>query len=121
MLYYSGHAAARALHLGKTPSSLLELERLVRGSASNMRVLLLDACGAGALTRLKGGSPAPPHSLQHDESLEGEGVAILVASSAHEDAQESDALHGSIFMHHFVSGLMGAADRVPEAAGSRVG
>jgi uncharacterized caspase-like protein len=35
----------------------------------------------------------------------------LTASSANEDAQESDEIKGSFFTHALVSGLMGAADR----------
>jgi hypothetical protein len=37
-------------------------------------------------------------------------LVLLSASSANEDAQESDALRGSFFTHHFVSALLGAAD-----------
>ena len=36
---------------------------------------------------------------------------LLTSSSADEDAQESDALAGSYFSHHLVSGLRGSADR----------
>jgi len=43
--------------------------------------------------------------------LPGQGLAFLTASSANEDAQESDELRGSFFTHHFVSGLLGAADQ----------
>ncbi|HMI92034.1 MAG TPA: caspase family protein [Polyangiales bacterium] len=109
-VYYSGHADRRALHLGDSQLSLLELEQLVRGSAAHFRMLLVDACGSGALTRSKGGSPAPGFPVQLGETLDGQGVAFLTSSSASEDAQESDELGGSFFTHHFISGLMGAAD-----------
>ena len=109
-VYYSGHADRRALHLGASTLPLLELEQLVRGSAAHFRVLLVDACGSGALTRAKGGSPAPGFSVQLGERLDGQGVAFMTSSSASEDAQESDELGGSFFTHHFVSGLLGAAD-----------
>jgi hypothetical protein len=109
-VYYSGHADRQALHLGKTRLPLVELEQLVRGSAANFRVLLVDACGSGALTRLKGGHPAPPFPIRVGETLDGEGVAFVSSSAASEDAQESDELRGSFFTHYFVSGLMGAAD-----------
>ena len=109
-VYYSGHADRRALHLGSTQLPLVELEQLVRGSAADFRILLVDACSSGALTRLKGGVPAPPFPVRMGETLDGQGVAFLSSSSASEDAQESDALGGSFFTHYFVSGLMGAAD-----------
>lgn len=109
-VYYSGHADKNALHLGASRLPLVELEQLVRGSAAHFRVLLLDACGSGAITRQKGGSPAPPFAVQLGETLDGQGVAFMTSSAASEDAQESDELGGSFFTHYFVSGLMGAAD-----------
>ena len=109
-VYYSGHADRRALHLGESKLPLLEIEQLVRGSAAHFRVLLIDACGSGALTRVKGGSAAPAFPVQSGATLDGQGVAFMTSSSASEDAQESDELGGSFFTHHFISGLLGAAD-----------
>jgi hypothetical protein len=111
-VYYSGHADSQALHLGATALALPELVQLVRGSAATFRLLVLDACRSGALTRLKGGSVVAPFALDAGESaaFRGEGMAFLTASAADEDAQESDELRGSFFTHAFVSGLLGAAD-----------
>lgn len=109
-VYYSGHADGTALHLGSTRFDLVELEQLVRGSASQFRVLLVDACRSGALARIKGGTDAPPFAVHFGEQLEGQGVAFLTSSAQKEDAQESDELGGSFFTHYFVSGLRGAAD-----------
>ncbi len=108
-VYYSGHADARALHLGTSRLELRELAQLVRGSAAQVRLLVLDACRSGTLTRVKGGKIVPPFALA-DSALRGEGLAFLTASSEHEDAQESDELRGSFFTHALVSGLLGAAD-----------
>jgi hypothetical protein len=110
LVYYSGHADARALHLGSTRLELLVLEQLVRSSAASFRVLVVDACRSGALTRVKGGSPMPAFAVRVDEQLSGEGVVFLTSSSANEDAQESDEIQGSFFTHYFRSGLLGAAD-----------
>ena len=109
-VYYSGHADADALHLGGKHLDTAHLERLVRGSSAQMRVLVLDACRSGALTRVKGGSRAGPMAVTFDERLTEHGVVFLTSSAANEDAQESDALKGSFFTHYFVSGLVGAAD-----------
>ncbi len=109
-VYYSGHADNDALHLGSSRLDLGELEQLVRGSAADFRVLLLDACRSGALTRVKGGTSAPPFPIRIGERLDGQGVVFLTSSSASEDAQESDDLRGSFFTHYFASGLMGAPD-----------
>ncbi len=110
-VYYSGHADASALHLGPDVLPIAELSQLVRGSAAKFRLLVVDACRSGALTRVKGGRIIPPFAITRDSSLPGEGLAFLTASSANEDAQESDEIKGSFFTHALVSGLMGAADR----------
>ncbi len=110
VVYYSGHADATGLHLGGSTLDLPELEQLVRGSAAGFRVLVLDACRSGALTRVKGGTPIPPFELRVSEKLPGEGAVFLASSSASEDSQESDELKGSFFTHALVSGLLGAAD-----------
>ena len=109
-VYYSGHADAAALHLGTTELELAELRGLVNGSAAQFRVLVLDACRSGAVTRVKGGRPVPAFSVALEQRLSGEGAVFLTSSAADEDAQESDELRGSFFTHYFVSGLLGAAD-----------
>ncbi len=110
IVYYSGHADAASLHLGATSFELPELEQLVRGSAANFRLLILDACRSGALTRVKGGTPIPPFDIRLGEKVAGEGAVFLTSSSASEDSQESDAIQGSFFTHALLSGLLGAAD-----------
>ena len=109
-LYYSGHADASSLHMGETRLALSELRELVQGSAASFRIAVLDACRSGSLTRRKGGKRVEPFALEAEEALPGEGLAFLTASSADEDAQESDALRASFFTHALVSGLLGAAD-----------
>lgn len=111
LVYYSGHADARALHLGDDELSLRQVEQLVTGSAAAFRVLVLDACRSGALTRVKGGRRGPPVAITLEDELAGEGTVFLTASAADEDAQESDAIRGSFFTHYLVSGLIGAADQ----------
>ena len=61
------------------------------------------------LTRVKGGHGAPLRDSDRRAPFE-QGLALLTSSAANEDAQESDALKGSFFTHHFVSALLGAAD-----------
>jgi hypothetical protein len=111
LVYYSGHGDADALHLGETRLALRELEALVRGSSAQIRILVIDSCRSGSVTRVKGGRPAPPLALPSGlHEAPGEGMIILTASTASEDAQESDLLAGSFFTHYLLSGLRGAAD-----------
>jgi hypothetical protein len=110
LVYYSGHGDADALHLGDTALPLRELEALVRGSPAAVRILVIDSCRSGSITRVKGGRPAPPLVLATTAPLLGEGMIVLTASTLSEDAQESDPLGGSFFTHYLLSGLRGAAD-----------
>jgi hypothetical protein len=110
-VFYSGHGDAEALHLRGTRLPLAELRDLVTGSPAGVRVLVLDACRAGAMTRVKGGRPGPAFRVDVDDRLDAEGVAILASSAAGEDSQESDQLGASFFTHYLASALIGAADR----------
>lgn len=110
-VYYSGHADNRDLHMGPDRLSIAEVSKLVRGSAADFRLLVLDACRSGTLTRSKGGQMIQPFEIPAPIELKGEGLAFLTASASDEVAQESDELRGSFFTHAFVSGLLGAADR----------
>jgi hypothetical protein len=109
-VFYSGHADADALHLGGSSLPVAELQQLVSAAPATFRLLAVDACRSGTLTRVKGGKPAPSFDIRADERMPGEGLVVLTASSASEDAQESDELKGSFFTHYFVSALRGAAD-----------
>jgi hypothetical protein len=108
--YYSGHADAQNLHLGGTEMPSEELSSLVRLSQAKLKVLLLDACRSGALTRVKGGRPVTPFQIGVQDMLSNEGYAVITSSGLGEDAQESETLRSSIFTHHFLGGLRGLAD-----------
>jgi hypothetical protein len=109
VVYVSSHAADGALHLGGTEFPLAELVDFVKAAPVRVGLLVLDACQSGRVTRLKGLTPAdtPPTRL---EASSVEGRVLLSSSGADEYAQESDALRGSYFTHHLVTGLRGAAD-----------
>jgi hypothetical protein len=111
LVFYSGHADAEALHLVGTRLGLSELRDLVTGSSAETRVLIVDSCRSGALTRVKGGRPVPSFDVHVEAPPAAQGLAILTSSAAGEDAQESDQLQASIFTHHLLSALLGAADR----------
>lgn len=110
-VYYSGHGSAEALHLSGTRLDTRELRELVSGSPAKQRVLVIDACRSGAITRVKGGRPAPGFQIAFDRPSAAEGVAILTSSAAGEDSQESDEYGASVFTHYLASAMLGAADR----------
>ena len=109
-VYYSGHAGPDALHLGSSELELARLRELLEQTPAKLRILVLDACRSGEITRVKGVVPAESFEFHAESKLETEGLAIITSAAAAEDAQESDRLRGGIFTHHFVNGLKGAAD-----------
>ena len=110
VVYYSGHADAERLHLGTSNLALAQLEQLVRGSPAAFRLLIVDACRSGALTRVKGGTVGDAFPIELGDTLAADGMVIWTASAASEQAQESDAIKGSFFTHYLLSGLAGPAD-----------
>ena len=110
VVFYSGHADAAGLHLGGTELPLEELKTLVEGSPAGVRVLVLDACRSGTVTRVKGVKAAESFQLTLRNEVATEGLAIITSSAAGEASQESDRLRGSFFTHHLVNALRGAAD-----------
>jgi hypothetical protein len=110
VVYFSGHADEQGLLLGNDRFDYRELRQLLAQSAVRTRVVLLDACRTGGVLNNKGGRPAAPFDVRSLRSEPVSGAAIIAASTASEQAQESSRLEGSFFTHHLVSGLRGAAD-----------
>ena len=108
--YYSGHADGQALHLGKGTLSFVELKAKTLELPAAVRIMIVDACQSGVLTRAKGGQVAPAFEIELNEQSP-RGMAILASSRGSELAQESDELHSSFFTHHLLAGLLGMADR----------
>lgn len=108
--YYSGHGDSDGLHLAGSQLPFRDLLDDLGDVPVDVRVLVVDACQSGELTRLKGAAPAEPFEIHADDRLDTEGMAIITSSSIGEDAQESDRLQGGVFTHHFLAGLKGAAD-----------
>ena len=109
-VYYSGHADSTSMHLGGTNFTLSRLRAALESAPADVKVLVVDACRSGEMTRVKGGVPAEPFELDSARWDVGEGIAIITSAASGEDAQESDRIEGGFFTHHFVSGLLGAAD-----------
>lgn len=110
VFYYSGHARAGSLNLGPEEIPLAELRRELISLPAEVTLVVLDACQSGAVSRLKGASPAADFSFNSVQGLSSSGVAIMASSTASELSQESEALASSFFTHHLTVGLRGAAD-----------
>lgn len=110
VVYYSGHADAQALHLRGTRLGLQELKDALGSNVARTRIVVLDACRSGAITRAKGAVATAAFSIEGAVTEGVEGLAMLTSSAPDEDSLESDALQASFFTHAWVSALRGAAD-----------
>jgi hypothetical protein len=108
--FYSGHARARALNLGREELRLSELRRRLTDFPSTVTVAVLDACQTGAISRVKGAAPTADFSYNSVQDLNARGLVVMASSAASELSQEADRLRGSYFTHNLVVGLRGAAD-----------
>ncbi|HWE28633.1 MAG TPA: caspase family protein [Polyangia bacterium] len=116
VVFYSGHADAEGLHLGGERFPLDELRDTVAAIPASARVLVVDACRSGSLTRVKGGRPGPSFAVHLDAPIGARGLAILTSSAADENSQESDEVGSSLFTHFLTSALMGAGDKNDDGA-----
>lgn len=111
VVYYSGHADAHALHLAGERLPFEAVRTAVERTPAAMRILLVDACRSGGVSRVKGFTAAPEFEVAVEDHSAAEGMAIITSSAASENSMESDRLGGSVFTHHLLTGLRGAADR----------
>jgi Caspase domain len=108
LFYYSGHADADGLQLGKQHMNYRRLRLALDSLPADVRLGVLDACASGAALRTKGGVRRPAFLV--DESQDLRGRALLTSSTAEESSHESDRLGGSFFTQALITGLRGAAD-----------
>jgi uncharacterized caspase-like protein len=108
--YFSGHSDGEAIELGAEALSYSRLKSLLGGAGTDVRVVVVDACRSGAGFRQKGARPADPFAIKLTDTLSATGDAFITSSAEDEAALESNEVMGSIFTHHLVSGLRGAAD-----------
>ena len=108
IFYYSGHSDEQGLLLSDDRMRYRELRKSIDALSADVRIIVLDSCSAGSLTRAKGGVKRAPFLV--DASNDVKGHAFLTSSSEDEVAQESDRIGGSFFTHYLLTGLRGAAD-----------
>lgn len=110
LIYYSGHGSGEALHVGGESLPLARIREAFGEMDANLKILIADACFSGSLIQSKGGTLAEAIPVVYQDELTVNGSAIITSSSAGELSQESRALKGSLFTHHFLSALRGAGD-----------
>jgi hypothetical protein len=109
VVYYSGHADLGGLEFAADRLSFDELKALVARSSADAKVVIVDACEAGALTQVRGATvvPAIDFALPTGEV---QGTAYVASTALGEAAQESAQLGGSFFTHHLDVAIRGAGD-----------
>jgi len=111
LVYYSGHAKQGTIELGESKYEMKALRARLQGLPADLRLGIIDACEAGAITREKGGRPGPSFLLETDDVAPSTGTIFITSSAEDEKSQESDRLGGSFFTHYLVNGLRGDADK----------
>ena len=108
--YYSGHAQAQALRLGREEFPLSDLRTAINALPATLTLVVLDACQSGAYSRVRGANPAADFSHNSIQQLQTRGVAVMASSSGDELSQESERLSAGYFTHHLLVALRGGAD-----------
>jgi hypothetical protein len=109
VFYYTGHSDATGLHLADGLLRKDELHALLGSVPATTRIAFLDGCYSGALAA-KGIKPATDFVVPRAEFDEPSGSVFFAATSGTEVAFEVEEMRGSLFTHHLVDGLYGAAD-----------
>ncbi len=109
VFYFSGHSDGEGIELSNDVLLYSRLKSVIAG-VGDVRLIVVDACKSGAGFRQKGGKPADAFAIKLTDALQSTGDAFIASSAESEAALESNEVLGSIFTHHFVSGLRGVAD-----------
>ncbi len=110
IFYVSAHADEEALHLGGERLPFSRIREELAKAPSQLRLVLVDACRLAVDARRKGGTPGPEVPVVFDHSARLDGEVLIAAAGPGELAQEWAHLRGSLFTHHLLAGLRGAAD-----------
>ncbi len=110
-VYVSSHGDdGRGLELGAETVSWVELKAALAATKADVRVAIVDACSASGLLEVSGRA-SPTFEIQAEDRLTVSGEAWITSSAANEPSLEAGAYKGSVFTHHLLAALRGAADR----------
>jgi hypothetical protein len=110
-IYLSAHGHdGKGIELGAEVLEWEKLKALVRGTGADVKLAIIDSCHASGVLKASG-KPAEDFALKAEDRLTVEGEAWITSSAENEPSLEAGAWRGSVFTHHLVAGLRGAADR----------
>ena len=88
LVYYIGHADDKGLRLGEEVYNWKEFRKRIDALKGDVKIAVIDACGSGAITRLKGGVAVPAFMV--DKSSDMKGYAFITSSTQDESSEVSD-------------------------------
>lgn len=109
IFFYTGHSDATGLHLADGLLRKSDIHELIAKVPAEARIAFFDGCYSGALAA-KGVKPSGDFIVPKAEVDQPTGSVFLAATSGTDVAFEVEELQGSLFAHHVVDGLYGAAD-----------
>lgn len=110
-VYLSAHGDdGRGLELGPQTLAWSDLKAKLAATKADVRVAVIDACSASGMLEA-GGRAAAGFEIRAEDRLTVAGEAVITSSAANEPSLEAGAYKGSVFTHHLLAALRGAADR----------
>jgi hypothetical protein len=110
-VYLSAHGhEGQGVELGDEVLAWDHLKQQVRATGADVKVTIVDACNASGVLKISG-KAADDFALNAEDHLTVQGEAWVTSSADNEPSLEAGAWRGSVFTHHLVAGLRGAADR----------
>ncbi len=110
-VYLSAHGDdGRGLELGPQTLAWADLKAKLSATKADVRVAFIDACNASGMLEA-GGRASDAFEIRADDRLTVAGEAVITSSAENEPSLEAGAYRGSVFTHHLIAALRGAADR----------
>jgi len=117
LFYYSGHSKNGMMELATTKKKLAEVRDWLIDSSATFKMAIVDSCDSARILNPKGPEGGDPSDEEFSiepppvpDDIDFKGSALVVSSSRGERSYEGSKIDASIFTHHWVSGLLGAAD-----------
>ncbi len=122
LFFFSGHGDvvgnvpyliardSRLAVLAETAIPIAKVKAILQAAPARAKVILLDACHAGAELPGKAALPLSPDFIRRVFE-EAEGLVILASSMQAQRSYEWPAQQRSVFTHYLLEALSGAADR----------
>lgn len=109
-VYYSGHADADQIQLGRRGVAWSQLKAWLEAAGADTNLLVVDACGSGGLFAAKGLERVEGALPELAAGLADDDFAIITSSARDQYARESRELQSSLFTHFYTHGQWGDAD-----------